>query len=48
VYLAMLARGYRGRMPQLDPLSFGRAEVAFVAIVVLALLPLRVVAAVSA
>ena len=41
VYLAMLARGYRGAMPQLVPLSFGRADVAFVALVLIALVPLR-------
>ena len=43
VYLAMLARGYRGAMPQLVPLSFGRADAAFVALrASLALVPLRV------
>jgi cobalt/nickel transport system permease protein len=36
VYLAMLARGYRGSMPQLAPLTFGRADTAFVALVLLA------------
>ncbi len=45
VYLAMLARGYRGAMPQLVPLSLGRADFAFVAAVVLALVPLRVIGA---
>ncbi len=45
VYLAMLARGYRGAMPQLVPLSFGRADVVFVALVALALVPLRVIGA---
>ena len=45
VYLAMQARGYRGEMPQLTPLSFGRADAAFVALVLLALVPLRVIAA---
>jgi cobalt/nickel transport system permease protein len=45
VYLAMLARGYRGAMPQLVPLSLGRADVAFVALIVLAVVPLRVLGA---
>jgi cobalt/nickel transport system permease protein len=44
VYLAMLARGYRGAMPQLRPLRFGRADTVFVLAVVLLLLPLRLVA----
>ena len=38
---AMLARGYRGTMPQLAPLAFGRADVAFVAAVARVLLPVR-------
>ena len=46
VYLAMLARGYRGAMPQLVPLSFGRADAGFVALVAVALLPLRVTGAI--
>jgi cobalt/nickel transport system permease protein len=45
VYLAMLARGYRGAMPQLAPLALGRADVAFVAAVALAVVPLRVIGA---
>ena len=45
VYLAMLARGYRGAMPQLVPLSLGRADAAFVAAVALAVVPLRVIGA---
>ena len=45
VYLAMLARGYRGAMPQLAPLSLGRADFAFVAAVALAVVPLRVIGA---
>jgi cobalt/nickel transport system permease protein len=45
VYQAMLARGYRRAMPQLAPLSLGRADVAFVAAVVLAVVPLRVIGA---
>jgi len=46
VYLAMLARGYQGRMPAIEPLRMTRADVAFVALVVLALVPLRAVAGV--
>ena len=46
VYKAMLARGYRGDMPQLSPLVLRRADVAFVALVVFALVPLRVAAGV--
>jgi cobalt/nickel transport system permease protein len=41
VYLAMLARGYGGRMPQLVPLAFARTDAAFLAAVACALLPLR-------
>jgi hypothetical protein len=37
----MLARGYSGRMPYLTPLALRRADVAFVALVLIALLPLR-------
>jgi cobalt/nickel transport system permease protein len=44
VYLAMLARGYDGRMPRLVPLSFGRADAAFVVGVLALLVPLRVAA----
>jgi cobalt/nickel transport system permease protein len=44
VYLAMLSRGYDGRMRHLVPLAFGRADAAFVTVVALALLPLRVIA----
>ena len=43
VYLAMLARGYRGTVPRLAPLSFARGDATFLAAVALALLPLRVV-----
>jgi cobalt/nickel transport system permease protein len=46
VYLAMLARGYQGQMPRLEPLRLARADVAFVALVVAALVPLRAVAGV--
>jgi cobalt/nickel transport system permease protein len=45
VHLAMLARGFRGAMPQLHPLALTRADVAFVAVVALALVPLRVIGA---
>jgi cobalt/nickel transport system permease protein len=48
VYIAMLARGYDGRMPRLVPLVFGRADVAFVAAVLTALVPLRVATGVIA
>jgi cobalt/nickel transport system permease protein len=44
VYLAMLARGYAGTMPRLAVLAFRRADVAFVAALVVALVPVRVVA----
>jgi cobalt/nickel transport system permease protein len=43
VYLAMLARGYSGSMPQLVPLTLRRADIAFVAAVVLAVVPVRVI-----
>ena len=43
VYLAMLARGYDGRMPELEPLRLRAADLAFVALVLAVLLPLRVV-----
>jgi cobalt/nickel transport system permease protein len=48
VYQAMLARGYRGAMPHLTPLVLRRADVAFVAIVLAALLPLRIAIGVAA
>ena len=44
VYQAMLARGYRGTMPYATPLAFGRADALFVAAVVLAVVPVRLVA----
>jgi cobalt/nickel transport system permease protein len=47
VHRAMLARGYRGAMPQLAPLSLGRADVLFVAALLLAVLPLRLIGATS-
>src|SRR5699024_10997705 len=42
VHLAMLSRGYAGRMPQLQPLRLTAADVAFVLGVVGVLVPLRV------
>jgi cobalt/nickel transport system permease protein len=48
VYLAMAARGYRGSMPQLAPLAFGRADAAFVAALVCSLVTVRVVVAAAA
>ncbi len=45
VHLAMLARGYDGHMPRAVPLALGRADVAFVALVLLALVPLRLLSA---
>ena len=44
VYRAMLARGYDGQMPQLRPLVLRRADVIFVVVVLVALVPLRVTA----
>jgi cobalt/nickel transport system permease protein len=44
VYLAMLARGYSGTMPRLAVLVFRRADTAFLAALMLTLIPLRVVA----
>jgi cobalt/nickel transport system permease protein len=32
VYLAMLARGYRGAIPRIAPLSFARVDAVFVAL----------------
>jgi cobalt/nickel transport system permease protein len=48
VYLAMLARGYRGSMPVVAPLTFRPADVAFVTAVAGALIGLRVAAGVVA
>jgi cobalt/nickel transport system permease protein len=45
VYLAMVARGYAGTMPRFAVLAFRRADTVFLAVLVLALIPLRVVAA---
>ncbi|WP_354697731.1 Energy-coupling factor transporter transmembrane protein EcfT [Paraconexibacter sp. AEG42_29] len=44
VYLAMLARGYQGTMPRLDPLVLQRADVLFVAVIAGCLLPVRILA----
>ena len=44
VYRAMLSRGYHGHMPRLAPLVLGGADLVFVALVLAALVPLRVVA----
>ncbi|MGI8511910.1 MAG: cobalt ECF transporter T component CbiQ [Solirubrobacteraceae bacterium] len=46
VYLAMLSRGYTGRMPELRPLVFGRPDAAFLALILAAIVPLRVAGAV--
>jgi cobalt/nickel transport system permease protein len=48
VYHAMLARGYNGHLPQLTPSVLRRADVAFVALVLAALVPLRVALGVAA
>jgi cobalt/nickel transport system permease protein len=45
VYHAMLARGYTGTMPQLTPLTFGRADAAFVGGVLTLLLLVRIAGA---
>lgn len=44
VHRAMLSRGYRGAMPQAAPLRLARADLAFVGLVLVTLVPLRVVA----
>jgi cobalt/nickel transport system permease protein len=41
VHLAMLARGYSGRMPELSPLRLAATDLVFVAAVLAALVPLR-------
>jgi cobalt/nickel transport system permease protein len=48
VYRAMLARGYVGHVPQLVPLALRRADVAFVTLVLVALVPLRVASEMAA
>jgi cobalt/nickel transport system permease protein len=48
VYQAMLARGYDGAMPQLHPLVLRRADAAFVLLVLVALVPLRLAAGMAA
>jgi len=47
VYVAMLARGYRGHTPALDPLAFGRADALFVGTVLIGLVALRAVLGVA-
>jgi cobalt/nickel transport system permease protein len=42
VHLAMLARGYRGAMPELVALRFGATDAAFVGAVAGTLLALRI------
>jgi cobalt/nickel transport system permease protein len=42
VYVAMLARGYRGATPRLRALAFARADVLFLTVLAAALVPLRV------
>jgi cobalt/nickel transport system permease protein len=44
VYLAMLARGYRGTMPHLTPLALARTDAVFVAAVAGCLVPVRLLA----
>jgi energy-coupling factor transporter transmembrane protein EcfT len=41
VHQAMLARGWRGSMPRLVPLHFAGSDAAFVALVILPLITLR-------
>jgi cobalt/nickel transport system permease protein len=47
VYLAMLARGYEGVMPRLEPLRLRRADGVFLALLAGVLLPVRVLAGVA-
>jgi hypothetical protein len=44
----MLSRGYAGSMPRLEPLSFARSDVVFLALLASVLLPVRVVFGVGA
>jgi cobalt/nickel transport system permease protein len=44
VHLAMLARGWTAAMPRLDPLALRRADAVFVALLAVALIPVRVLA----
>ncbi len=48
VHQAMLARGWRGSMPRLVPLHFGGSDAAFVALVTLPLIALRIGLGISA
>jgi cobalt/nickel transport system permease protein len=47
VYLAMLSRGYAGRMPETRPLAFGLGDAAFVALLLGGLVAARVGAGVA-
>lgn len=42
VYLAMLARGYSGSMPELEPLAFRRTDAVFVGVLAASLVTLRI------
>jgi cobalt/nickel transport system permease protein len=44
VQRAMVARGFDGRLPQLEPLAFAARDGAFIAAVLVALIPIRVLA----
>ena len=44
VHMAMLARGFGGSMPRAEALRLGHADIAFVGLLAVALLPARVVA----
>lgn len=48
VYLAMLSRGYAGSMPQLEKLTFGRADAVFLTLLAGVLVPARVLIGVAA
>jgi cobalt/nickel transport system permease protein len=48
VYLAMLSRGFTGSVPALRTQVFGRADVAFLAIGAVTLIPLRIALGVAA
>lgn len=47
VHLAMLARGYTGRMPSAQALRLGRGDIAFVVAIVALLVPLRLASGVE-
>jgi cobalt/nickel transport system permease protein len=44
VHRAMLARGFAGSIPRVEPLAFARADLAFVALLLLAVVPVRIAA----